>query len=64
MKKKNITRLVVLACVSITPMTLVHAQVSDTLEGQYSPEQVATWNAETPKPIEGDWKVGTVPNGS
>ena len=64
MKKKNITRLVVLACVSITPMTLVYAQVSDTLEGQYSPEQVATWNAETPKPIEGDWKVGTIPNGS
>lgn len=42
MKKKNIIRLVVLACVSITPMTLVYAQVSDTLEGQYSPEQVAT----------------------
>ena len=57
MRKKNIARLVALACVSIASMTSIYAQASTTLEEQYSPEQVAIWNAETPKPIEGDWKV-------
>ena len=63
MKKKNIVKCIALGFLGALPLYTVYAEGPSidigipTLESQYSPEQVAAWNAEVPKPVVGDWKV-------
>lgn len=55
--KKTIYALAVGLTTSIFAMSPVLADNGQTLEEQYSPEQVAEWNREVPKPVLGDRKA-------
>ena len=64
MKKKVGILLAVFSCIGFLNTSSVYAEdyvaesaTAGTIESQFSPEQVAAWNAEADKPVVGDWKV-------